>query len=179
MKKLVLICLVAVSCMAFVACSSTDTNGGSANNQNNNQEQNNTSNEVSYIFTYDGVDVSVNEDISAVLAKLGEPVSYYEAASCAFEGLDKIYTYASFQIDTYPSNGADMLASIYFLDDLVETPEGITLNMSKQDMIAAYGEPTSIEGTEHIYEKGNGTLRFIIVNDEIISIEYRTNVDYK
>ena len=117
--------------------------------------------------------------ISAVLAKLGEPVNYYEAPSCAFEGVDKIYTYASFQIDTYPIEGVDMLASIYFLDDLVKTPEGISLFMSEDDMIAAYGQPTTVNGTEYIYEKGDGTLRFIIDEGEIISIEYRTKVEYK
>ncbi len=165
MKKIGLACLLVLTCMSFCACGG-DTTGDS--NQDVNQEQNNT-NETSYIFTYEGVDVSVNEDISAVLAKLGEPVSYYEAASCAFEGLDKIYTYSSFQIDTYPIDGVDMLASIYFLDDLVETPEGLSLYMTKDDMIAAYGEPTEV----------NGTLRFIIDDGEIISIEYRTKVEYK
>lgn len=181
MRKLVVICLVALTCITFGACGGNGAdNSTNNNNNNNNQEQaDNGTKETSYIFTYEGVDVSVNEDISAVLAKLGEPVSYYEAASCAFEGLDKIYTYASFQIDTYPIDGTDMLASIYFLDDLVETPEGISLYMTKDDMIAAYGEPTVVEGTEHIYEKGDGTLRFIIDDEEIISIEYRTKVEYK
>ena len=173
MKKIVLACLAMFTVFCLAACgnqTADNTNG----NDNVTPE-----NEPSYIFTYEGVDVSVNEDISAVLEKLGEPVSYYEAPSCAFEGVDKIYTYASFQIDTYPIDGVDMLASIYFLDDLVQTPEGISLFMTEDDMIAAYGQPTEVNGTERIYEKGDGTLRFIIDNGEIISIEYRTQVEYK
>ena len=173
MKKIILACLAMLTVLCFAACgnqNADNTDGGNTEPPKN---------EISYIFTYEGVDVSVNEDISAVLAKLGDPVSYYEAPSCAFEGVDKIYTYASFQIDTYPIDGVDMLASIYFLDDLVQTPEGISLFMTKDDMIAAYGEATTVNGTEYIYEKGNGTLRFIIDENEIISIEYRTKVEYK
>ena len=37
---------------------------------------------------------SVNQDMTEVLAAEGEPLSYFEAESCAFNGLDKTYTYA-------------------------------------------------------------------------------------
>lgn len=179
MRRIVLLGLMVLTCMTLCSCSDAQSENQDVNHRPENETNDENKDETSYIFTYEGVDVSVNEDISAVLAKLGDPVSYYEAASCAFEGLDKIYTYASFQIDTYPIDGVDMLASIYFLDDLVETPEGVCLYMTKADMIEAYGEPTSVNGTEYVYEKGNGTLRFIIDGDEIISIEYRTKVEYK
>jgi len=162
------------------ACGSSDSgnnDGNSGSNESQNAENN--ENEASFVFSYDGMEISVNEEIESVVAKLGDPVAYYEAASCAFEGLDKFYTYASFQLDTYPQDGKDMLASIYFKDDLVKTTEGISLYMTKDDMIAAYGEATTVNDNEYIYEKGNGRLRFILKDDEIISIEYQTKVEYK
>lgn len=180
MKKKILMAVLALSCVCMCACGSSDSGNNSSNNSNNeaNSEKENT-NEPSYVFVYDGMELSVNEEIESVVAKLGEPVSYYEAASCAFEGLDKIYTYSSFQLDTYPQDGKDMLASIYFKDDLVETKEGISLYMTKDDMITAYGEAATVNDNEYIYEKGNGRLRFILKDDEIISIEYQTKVEYK
>lgn len=173
MKKTVLALLLAVSCVCLCACGGENNGGAVSNNSENKQE-----NETSYIFTYDGMEISVNEDIESVVGKLGEPIAYYEAASCAFDGMDKFYTYSSFQLDTYPKDGKDMLASIYFKDDLVKTTEGISLYMTKDDMIAAYGEATTVNGNEYTYEKGNGCLYFILEGDEIISIEYQTKVDY-
>lgn len=178
MKKIMVMLLVAISCIGLCACGgkSVDNNEGGVNQGNHSE---NTGKDASYVFVYEGMELSVNEEIESVITKLGEPVSYYEAASCAFEGLDKIYTYSSFQLDTYPKNGKDMLASIYFKDDLVQTKEGISLYMTKDDMITAYGDATTVNDNEYIYEKGNGRLRFILKDDEIISIEYQTKVEYK
>lgn len=174
MKKRVLALLLAVSCVCLCACGGGNNGGNASNNNSENKQEN----EASYIFTYEGMEISVNEDIESVVNKLGEPIAYYEAASCAFDGMDKFYTYSSFQLDTYPKDGKDMLASIYFKDDLVKTTEGISLYMTKDDMIKAYGEATTVNGNEYTYEKGNGCLYFILEGDEIISIEYQTKVDY-
>lgn len=174
MRRRVLALLLAVSCVFLCACGGGNNEGNAGNNNSENKQEN----EASYIFTYDGMEISVNEDIESVVNKLGEPIAYYEAASCAFDGLDKFYTYSSFQLDTYPKDGKDMLASIYFKDDLVKTTEGISLYMTKADMIKAYGEATTVNGNEYTYEKGNGCLYFILEGDEIISIEYQTKVDY-
>jgi len=131
-----------------------------------------------YVFEYDGIQMAVNMEAAPVLEALGEPVSYFEAASCAFEGLDKMYTYSSFEVDTYPEGDVDYISCIYFLDDLVETPEGICLYMTQADMEEAYGtEYTEVNGA-FVYSKGNGELSFIIENDEIVAIEYKTKVDY-
>lgn len=182
MKKKLVMFVLALSCVCMCACESSNNGTGASDNKNSeadSSKDNAPVNEASFVFTYEGMELSVNEDIESVVEKLGEPVSYYEAASCAFEGLDKIYTYASFQLDTYPQDGKDMLASIYFKDDLVQTTEGISLYMTKDDMIKAYGEASTVNDNEYIYEKGNGRLRFILKDDEIISIEYQTKVDYK
>jgi len=131
-----------------------------------------------YVFAYNGVEMSVNQEAAAVLDALGEPLSYFEAASCAFEGLDKMYTYSSFEVDTYPEGDTDYISCIYFLDDMVETPEGISLYMSKADMEEAYGTEYEEVSGAYVYSKGNGQLSFIIDNDEIVAIEYKTKVDY-
>lgn len=179
MKKRLITLILAISCVCMCACGGAGVTNSEAGGNRGNNSGNGNEKAASYVFVYDGMELSVNEEIESVIDKLGEPVSYYEAASCAFEGLDKIYTYSSFQLDTYPQNGTDMLASIYFKDDLVQTKEGISLYMTKDDMIQAYGDATTVNGNEYIYEKGNGRLRFILKDNEIISIEYQTKVEYK
>ncbi|MBQ4283121.1 MAG: hypothetical protein IJB96_04250 [Lachnospira sp.] len=179
MKRLLMLLLCITACFCFAACGKNETTeNGSTQSSGTNADM--VDDAESYVFAYNGVEFSVNQDMAKVLPLLGEPVNYYEAASCAFEGLDKIYTYASFQIDTFPSGGTDIIASIYFRDDLVKTQEGVSLYMNKADMIKAYGQPMENNGTAHIYQKGNGTLRFILNDsEEIISIEYQTVVTYK
>ena len=131
-----------------------------------------------FVFEYDGIQMAVNQEASSVLEALGEPASYFEAASCAFEGLDKMYTYSSFEVDTYPEGDVDYISCIYFLDDLVETQEGICLYMTQADMEEAYGTDYEELNGAFVYTKGNGQLSFIIENDEIVAIEYKTMVDY-
>ena len=41
-----------------------------------------------YVLTYQGCELPMNTDFAPLLAYLGEPASYFEAESCAFEGLD-------------------------------------------------------------------------------------------
>lgn len=129
-----------------------------------------------FVFLYDEFKIYVNQDMENVLAAIGEPQSYFEATSCAFDGLDKIYTYGSFEIDTYPDGDKDYIASIYLKDDAVETEEGVSLFMTRKDMEEAYGEEYELESGSFVYQKGDGMLCFVIENGEIISIEYKTTV---
>lgn len=179
MKKRFLALLLAVSCVCLCACGGGENNTEAGINAGNTNTEGESKDEKGYVFTFDGKEISVNEDITDVVAKLGEPVSYYEAASCAFEGLDKFYTYASFQVGTYPKDGKDVVAFIYFKDDLVQTTEGVSLYMTKADMEKAYGTATTVNDNTYVYEKGNGSITFILDGDEIVSIEYQTTVEYK
>ena len=50
----------------------------------------------------------MHQEASGVLSKLGEPKSYLEAPSCAFQdGIDKIYSYQSFTLTSYERDGKD------------------------------------------------------------------------
>ena len=39
-----------------------------------------------YVFEYNDTVIAMNEKAEPILEKLGEPVDYFEAESCAFEG---------------------------------------------------------------------------------------------
>ncbi len=106
-----------------------------------------------------------------VLEDLGKEQSYFEAPSCAFEGLDKTYTYSGFVITTRPDGEEDYVSSIRLTDDSVTTPEGIYVGSSEADVVAAYGEGTRDEA-ELRYTRDSTALSFILEGDKVVSIEY-------
>lgn len=125
-----------------------------------------------YVFQADGKSVAVNADMANVLADIGEPASYFEAESCAFEGLDKTYTYGGFVITTRPDGDKDFVNSILLTDDSVTTPEGIYIGSAKADVLAAYGSEGEDLGALVTYTKGDCVLNFVFTDDKVISIEY-------
>ena len=126
-----------------------------------------------YVFTTgDGVTVSVDEDMAQVLTDLGEAQSYFEAESCAFEGLDKTYTYPGFVITTRPGGENDYVNSIRLTDDSVSTVEGVYIGSSEADVKAAYGEDGGADQGMLSYTAGGVSLNFILEDGAVISIEY-------
>jgi len=150
--------------------------GNSNENGNNSAEGTKASEVKGYVFEYNGVKIGMDMEAAPIVSALGEPASYFEAPSCAFEGLDKKYGFGSFELDTYEKNGKDYISCIFFCDDLIETPEGVCLFETKADMIAAYGEGFKEESGMLVYEKDGMKLKFILEGDEITSIEYASTV---
>lgn len=126
-----------------------------------------------YVFKYKGTDIAINADGAALTEALGEPLKYFEEASCAFEGIDKTYIYNGFELTLYPDeNGNYKVWSIFFTDDTVSTAEGISLGMSPEEVKAAYGDDYTEAGRQLIYLKGETRLIFIITEEKVTSIEY-------
>lgn len=129
-----------------------------------------------YVFSYNGVTISVDGDMASVLEALGEPANYYEAASCAFEGLDKTYTYGSFVIETYPQGDKDLISVIRLTDDAVSTPENIYIGSTRENVTKAYGTDYTEQGSMLVYEKGGMKLSILVENDTVTSIQYFSTV---
>ena len=123
-----------------------------------------------FAFQSGDVTIAMNAEVAPILEKLGKEVEYFESESCAFKGLDKQYTYASFILKTYPIDGKDYVSSIEIKDDLVSTPEGISIGSSAADVTKAYGEP--VTAGNYSYTKGDSTLIFVIKDDAVTSIQY-------
>lgn len=190
MKKLVLVLMLAVM-VAGCGKETAENNGNTTEptpveqqkNQENEQDvavdDNKTEKKTEpkgYVFEYNGVKIGMDMEAAPIIKALGEPASYFEAPSCAFEGLDKTYSYGSFEIDTYEQEGKDYISCVFFCDDLIETPEGVALFEKKADMVAAYGEGYKEEFGMLVYEKDGMKLKFILDSEEITSIEYSTTV---
>ena len=125
----------------------------------------------SFTFHVGETPLYVGMDMEAALAALGEPNSYFEAESCAFEGLDKTYTYSGFVITTRPDGEKDYISSIRLTDDSVTTAEGLYIGSAEADVVATYGEADAPVGL-YVYVKGAYSLQILVENGAVTSIEY-------
>ena len=126
-----------------------------------------------YVLTYRDCPLPMNAEFAPLLDFLGEPDSYFEATSCAFDGLDKTYTYAGLEIITYPDGDQDFISSVRILDNSAATPEGITIGSTQEDVTAAYGEGFQAIGKQYVYEDGDAELSVLFDDGgTAISVEY-------
>ena len=125
-----------------------------------------------YVFENKGIIIAMNAEVAPVIKSLGKAKEYFEAPSCAFQGLDKTYTYSGFELHTYEIDKIDYVASVIFLDDSVNTKEGISLNADKKDILKAYGDKFTEKAGSYIYELDKSKITFLFENDKVTSIEY-------
>ncbi len=166
--------LIAVMALVFAGCGTGETD--TQNSETSFDAVNHSA--KGYLFEYNGVTIGADMEADPIISALGEPDQYFESASCAFEGLDKTYSYGSFEITTYEADGVDYINAIWFNDDLVETKEGVCLFEGMDKMTSTYGENyTKDETGRYTYEKDGMKLKFTVNSeDEIISIGYCSTV---
>lgn len=177
MKKIsVLLLTVLVAGFMLVGCGGSGDDNKNSQNSDNNNNQNNAGGEEhvyeGYTFIHNGVSIQLNSLMAPVIEDLGKEDAYFESNSCAFQGLDKVYTYGSVVISTYPVDNVDYVYSIELKDDTVETPEGIYIGSSKEDVANAYGTPTNETETAYVYTKGESNLNIMFEDDAVVSIVY-------
>jgi len=130
-----------------------------------------------YMFEYDGITLAPDMNSQEFLNALGEANHYYEVKSCAFEGMDKIYTYSSFEIYTYPNGDQDLISNIFLKDDTVETKEGVYIGMSLDDARAKMGEDGTLDTGVCTFDGGGDRLKLYVDGSNVItSIEYASKV---
>ena len=125
-----------------------------------------------YVFAAKGQKISVNMPLSLFIDALGAPDDYFESESCAFQGLDKTYTYKDFVIYTYPQSEKDYVASIALKSDAVTTGEGAYIGMTPDEVKALYPTPSDESDKALVYADGDAVLSFIIDGDQVSSITY-------
>lgn len=166
MKRILLVLLTVILSLSFASCLQPADNGGQGENEPKDSK---------YFFVVTNKNnyaVKIDADMADALAALGEPLKYFEAASCAFDGLDKTYTYAGYIILTRPDGKKDYINSIQLTDDSVQTPEGAYIGMTADAVKGIYGNPTEETATLISYTDGNATISFVLKDAKVISIEY-------
>lgn len=125
-----------------------------------------------YTFTAGSTKIVLGENINSYLPSLGEASNVFEAPSCAFEGIDKIYYFPGFIVNTFPQGENDLVYALTFEDDSVETEEGAYLGMTSDEIKAIYGESQGTQANVLSYKKGGMELNFIIDADKVIDVTY-------
>lgn len=167
MKKLITILLCAALVLCIAACGGpTEPTGTQAPTGSGNPS------EPSFTFTYKGTEIALHAPAEPIIAALGEPKSYSESTSCAFEGLDKSYGYGSFYLETYPKGDKDFVYGWWFVDDMVETEEGICIGTSQADVEKAYGSENFNGSNSFVIKRGSGVLTIILDKGAVSSIQY-------
>ncbi len=184
MKKLFCILLAAAALLSLTACGSggEPASNGSAPTapaavtqtptaQPDNAETAPSEGETGLAFVYQGISIQPNAPAEPILSALGEPKSYTEEASCAFDGLDKTYYYGSFYLQTYPAEDGERVYCLWLVDDAVTTPEGVYIGATEQQVKDAYGEE-NLDGNACIVTKGDCKLTLILTDGAVSSIQY-------
>ena len=160
---------VIVMGLSLAACGSSD--GGSSSSGSSSSGSAASSSSEGFSFTSGSTKIEMNADASAIVDELGDPDDYFESESCAFEGLDKVYTYPGFHLNTYPVDDKDYVLSVDFMDDTVETDEGISIGSTKDEVTEAYGEPAEETSSSLVYEKGDTEMTIGLDGDSVSSLE--------
>lgn len=171
MKRFLAVLLSATLMLGLVAC------GGEEKKDEGKAGDANGAKTEGFVYDANGVAVAMDASAEEIVTSLGEPISYFESASCAFEGLDKTYTYDGFTLNTYPDkDGKDMVSSVVLNDDTVQTKEGAKLGMTSSEIEGLYGTDYTDSNGSYIYEKGGMKLMFVITDGAVTSIQYSTKV---
>jgi predicted small secreted protein len=92
------------------------------------------------------------DDVAPLLKELGDGYEYSEAISCAYDGLDKTYTYDNVDVYTYPDGDIDRVSEITAYGTDASTPKGLKVGDTVERMEELYGAGYSEEGITRIYE---------------------------
>jgi hypothetical protein len=148
----------------LTACSGNPKNGQAASNENKVPD--------GFVFEYKDKKIYMGEDINDAISDIGEPKKTFEAPSCAFDGIDKIFSYSGFDLHTYPEGEKDLIHTINLRDDSIKTAEGIMLGSGFSDMLKTYGDGYEQELGMYTYGKGKTKLQFLIVDEYVDAIMY-------
>lgn len=131
-----------------------------------------TAEQEQFVFVYNGVEIVPHADAAPVIEALGEPKSYTEETSCAFEGLDKTYYYGPFYLATYPMEGKDYVYNLWFADDTVATAEGIRIGSTQAQVEEAYGKDSFNGTNSYVLTKGQSRLVILVTEGTVSGVRY-------
>jgi len=145
---------------------------------NNGPDDNTPAAPPAFFYKIGDVVVNLDENISYVVDRVGEPQEILVMPSCAFDGDDRIYRYPGAQLFTYPVGDDDFIHTIVIYDDTVRTPEGgIRLGSNLQAVLDAYGDDYKFESDMYTFTRGDTLLEFLILNDVVDNIQYRLDIE--
>lgn len=116
-----------------------------------------------------GISIVPGNDFTAIKDSLPEAEKYFEAQSCYFDGLDKVFTYSEFEVTTYPlSAEKDNVQDVCIKSGDMKTAKGIGIGSSLDDVIAAYGENYKLNGKMYNYYLDDTKYVYFFVMNNVV-----------
>ena len=128
--------------------------------------------EPPFAFDFGNTTINLNQNISEIIPRVGEPLGIHQTPSCAFEGYDRIFRFPGIQLHTFPQGDNDFIQIISLWDDSITTQEGVYIGASWSDVLATYGTNFYQEMNMKTFTRGNTTLSFYVQNNQVIEITY-------
>ena len=150
------------------------TGCGAEKVKDNNNENND---RVGYSITIEGTKIMVGDEFSKISSKLGKDYEYQEVETCAFEGMDKIYSYSDYEIYNYHEKGVEKIYTITLLNENVSTDEGITIGSTVEEVVDTYGDNYEDVAGSYVFQKGDTILTFIFDDGVVTSIEFKIELE--
>ena len=177
MKKILVVLLAALALAGCAAGNQTETTGAPTQSQQVTQpaetqqetKEPQTAEKTGFTIPFRGTDITLGTPMEPVLTALGEPTSYTEQTSCAFQGLDKTYYYGSLYIQTNPAPEGDRIAAVWFADDSITTAEGVYIGADRAAVEKAYG---SFSGDACTLDLDGQRLMILLTDGLVSSIQY-------
>jgi len=94
-------------------------------------------------LTIDGTKYVCDGYIDDVISAFGEDYEYSEGMSCAYDGMDKVFTYPELDVYTRPDGDRDIVTEFCAYGTDVTSSKGIAVGSNGDAVREAYGEPTS------------------------------------
>lgn len=130
---------------------------------------------VRYGVTFGEVAVDLDAPAAPILVSLGAWISYDESPTCAFEGMDRVYGYGSFELETYTLGGVEYIRAVHLLDDAYATREGIAIGVTRDAVVAVYGTADEESATALTYLGKGMRLVFLLRDGSVTNIQYLKN----
>ena len=125
-----------------------------------------------YEITINGTTITMHKEAADIISALGKTKDYYEATSCAFDGLDKQYFYEGYQVETYPTDDKDYISLVYIEKEGIPTKEGVQVGDTAEKVKEVYGTDYKDDFGTMIYSSGKSELKFYFTGDKVSEIEY-------
>lgn len=127
-----------------------------------------TEEDVKVAYSINNILVVPGTEFDLIKESFGEPVKYTEAASCYFDGMDKMFTYEGFEIRTYPKDGKDYIQDLCLSSDTFKAEGNITVGSSLEEVQAVYGNEFKQTGSMYKYVKeDNKYIYFFVLNGTV------------
>ena len=189
MKKIiaVILAVVIVACV-FAACSSgnqttevpvqqeTVSEGPAETVQDEQPEEVAAPEYDPLVFVSGNVTIDIMDNADEITAALGDPISSFEADSCAFQGKDLFLYYDGFQLTVNEVGGENKITAVTLVDDTVAMPDGIKIGSPEEDIAAIYGDDFRQDGSIYVFsgvarDGGEKQLRIKAENGSVSAVE--------